>query len=190
MVAAGICGSDVGIYHGTNAAATYPRIIGHENVGIVEEIGEGVTRVKVGDRVIIVDNLPEADAVNGDVGMLESYQGDSVVIALDKGTDITLTRSDFPSIELGYALTVHKSQGSEYKRILLAVSPRLSASWAANFATRNLMYTAVTRAKDAVTLFGSQDALRVCLANEMAPRHTRLCEFIAEAMAEEDDGEE
>ena len=53
MVAAGICGSDVGIYHGTNAAATYPRIIGHENVGIVEEIGEGVTRVKVGDRVII-----------------------------------------------------------------------------------------------------------------------------------------
>ena len=53
MVTAGICGSDVGIYHGTNAAATYPRIIGHENVGIVEEIGEGVTRVKVGDRVII-----------------------------------------------------------------------------------------------------------------------------------------
>lgn len=53
MVAAGICGSDVGIYHGTNAAATYPRIIGHENVGIVEEIGEGVNRVKVGDRVII-----------------------------------------------------------------------------------------------------------------------------------------
>ena len=53
MVAAGICGSDVGIYHGTNAAATYPRIIGHENLGIVEEIGESVTRVKVGDRVII-----------------------------------------------------------------------------------------------------------------------------------------
>ena len=53
MVASGICGSDVGIYHGTNAAATYPRIIGHENVGIVEEVGEGETKVKVGDRVII-----------------------------------------------------------------------------------------------------------------------------------------
>ena len=36
MTAAGICGSDVGIYHGTNAAATYPRIIGHEMVGVVE----------------------------------------------------------------------------------------------------------------------------------------------------------
>lgn len=53
MTAAGICGSDVGIYHGTNAAATYPRIIGHEMVGRVEEIGEGVTNLKVGDRVII-----------------------------------------------------------------------------------------------------------------------------------------
>lgn len=53
MKAAGICGSDVGIYHGTNAAATYPRVIGHEIVGVVEEIGENVTKVKVGDRVII-----------------------------------------------------------------------------------------------------------------------------------------
>lgn len=53
MKAAGICGSDVGIYHGTNAAATYPRVIGHEMVGVVEEIGAGVTKVKVGDRVII-----------------------------------------------------------------------------------------------------------------------------------------
>lgn len=53
MTAAGICGSDMGIYHGTNAAATYPRIIGHEMVGKVSEIGENVKNLKVGDRVII-----------------------------------------------------------------------------------------------------------------------------------------
>lgn len=53
MTAAGICGSDVGIYHGTNAAATYPRIIGHEMVGRVAETGPSVTNVKVGDRVIV-----------------------------------------------------------------------------------------------------------------------------------------
>ncbi len=51
--AAGICGSDVGIYHGTNAAATYPRVIGHEMVGEVVEIGPTAKKVKVGDRVII-----------------------------------------------------------------------------------------------------------------------------------------
>lgn len=53
MTAAGICGSDVGIYHGTNAAATYPRIIGHEMVGRVAEVGENVSDLKVGDRVIV-----------------------------------------------------------------------------------------------------------------------------------------
>ena len=53
MTAAGICGSDVGIYHGTNAAATYPRVIGHEIVGIVAETGDGVADLKVGDRVIV-----------------------------------------------------------------------------------------------------------------------------------------
>lgn len=53
MTASGICGSDVGIYHGHNAAATYPRVIGHEIVGRVEEIGENVAGLKVGDRVII-----------------------------------------------------------------------------------------------------------------------------------------
>jgi L-gulonate 5-dehydrogenase len=53
MTAAGICGSDVGIYHGTNAAATYPRIIGHEIVGRVAEVGPNATKLKVGDRVIV-----------------------------------------------------------------------------------------------------------------------------------------
>ncbi len=52
MTAAGICGSDVGIYHGTNAAATYPRIIGHEMVGVVDRI-YGESFLKIGDRVII-----------------------------------------------------------------------------------------------------------------------------------------
>ncbi len=51
--AAGICGSDVGIYKGSNAAATYPRVIGHEIVGEVVETGDSAKKVKKGDRVII-----------------------------------------------------------------------------------------------------------------------------------------
>ena len=50
---AGICGSDVGIYRGTNAAATYPRVIGHEIVGVIAEVGPNVKDRKVGERVII-----------------------------------------------------------------------------------------------------------------------------------------
>ncbi|MBQ1312379.1 MAG: zinc-binding alcohol dehydrogenase family protein [Blautia sp.] len=51
--ASGMCGSDVGIYHGQNAAATYPRVIGHEIVGEVVEAGPSAKKVKPGDRVII-----------------------------------------------------------------------------------------------------------------------------------------
>jgi L-gulonate 5-dehydrogenase len=53
MKAAGICGSDVHIYHGTSPVATYPRVMGHEIVGIVAETGKDVTKVKPGDPVIV-----------------------------------------------------------------------------------------------------------------------------------------
>lgn len=53
ITSGGICGSDIGIWNGTNSLATYPRLIGHEFGGIVEEIGAGVTSVKVGDKVAV-----------------------------------------------------------------------------------------------------------------------------------------
>ncbi|SMP59049.1 alcohol dehydrogenase catalytic domain-containing protein [Anoxynatronum buryatiense] len=56
--AAGICGSDVHIYHGTSPVATYPRILGHEIVGVVKETGSKVDRVKVGDRIILDQVMP------------------------------------------------------------------------------------------------------------------------------------
>lgn len=53
ITAAGICGSDIHIFHGTHAYATYPRIIGHEGCGVVAEMGAGVTGLSVGDPVIV-----------------------------------------------------------------------------------------------------------------------------------------
>ena len=53
VISGGICGSDMGIFNGTNSLATYPRIIGHEFAGIVDEIGSDVTSVKVGDLVAV-----------------------------------------------------------------------------------------------------------------------------------------
>ncbi|PKM52672.1 MAG: alcohol dehydrogenase [Firmicutes bacterium HGW-Firmicutes-7] len=53
VMATGICGSDVHIYHGTSPVATYPRVIGHEVVGQIVEIGSAVSKLKIGDRVIM-----------------------------------------------------------------------------------------------------------------------------------------
>lgn len=53
MQSAGVCGSDFHIYHGTNPCSTYPRIPGHENAGIVAAVGDKVSKVKVGDHVIV-----------------------------------------------------------------------------------------------------------------------------------------
>lgn len=53
ITSGGICGSDIGIWNGTNSLATYPRVIGHEFGGIVTEVGSGVTKVKVGDKVAV-----------------------------------------------------------------------------------------------------------------------------------------
>ena len=61
---AGICGSDVGIFRGTNAAATYPRVIGHEIVGVIAEVGPNVKDRKVGERVII-DQVTSCELVSG-----------------------------------------------------------------------------------------------------------------------------
>lgn len=59
ITAAGICGSDIHIFHGTHAYATYPRIIGHEGCGIVEEVGSAVTDLK---RVILLSSSRLQDA--------------------------------------------------------------------------------------------------------------------------------
>lgn len=53
VTAAGICGSDLHIYDGSNAAATYPRVLGHEVVGVVEQVGSAVRSVRTGDRLIL-----------------------------------------------------------------------------------------------------------------------------------------
>lgn len=53
VTSGGICGSDMGIYNGTNSLATYPRLIGHEFGGIVSEVGSKVMKVKVGDKVAV-----------------------------------------------------------------------------------------------------------------------------------------
>lgn len=140
--------------------------------------------LKVGDRVLITQNMRDIGVVNGDTGFIVSaYSDGGVGIELDNGCAVSIPRDRVECVELGYALTIHKSQGSEYRRVLVASSPRMMQDWARTFAVRNLMYTAITRAKNGVLLFGSRPAFDACLANEMVPRRTRLCAYICELCA-------
>lgn len=131
-----------------------------------------------GDRVVVTHNLPDYAVVNGDTGELVQYMPDGeALVRLDDDRELLLSRSEAAdNLEMGYALTVHKSQGSEYRHVLFAVSGRMAALWARGFATRNLVYTAVTRSSSRVHLFGSRPAFERSLANTLPPRRTRLVE--------------
>ncbi|MDO4595469.1 MAG: AAA family ATPase [Coriobacteriaceae bacterium] len=131
-----------------------------------------------GDRVVVTHNLPDYAVVNGDTGELVRYMSDGeALVHLDDDRELLLSRSEAAdNLEMGYALTVHKSQGSEYRHVLFAVSGRMAAPWARGFATRNLVYTAVTRSSSRVHLFGSRPAFERSLANTLPPRRTRLVE--------------
>lgn len=131
-----------------------------------------------GDRVVVTHNLPDYAVVNGDTGELVQYMPDGeALVRLDDDRELLLSRSEAAdNLEMGYALTVHKSQGSEYRHVLFAVSGRMAAPWARGFATRNLVYTAVTRSSSRVHLFGSRPAFERSLANTLPPRRTRLVE--------------
>lgn len=74
-----------------------------------------------------------------------------------------------PEISLAYALTVHKSQGSQYDTIILPVSTAT-----AKMLYRNLLYTAISRARREVSLIGSQEAVNIAMQCVPAPRKTKL----------------
>ena len=60
---AGVCGTDLHIFEGTQPDFAYPRVIGHEMAGLIEAIGPGVTGLAVGQRVVVIDSLAGVDAL-------------------------------------------------------------------------------------------------------------------------------
>lgn len=89
---------------------------------------------------------------------------------------IDVTMGEFEHFELGYAMTVHKSQGCEYK-VVIYVSPN-SLSNMKGFAVRNLPYTGVTRAKERVVIIGSKDSLMNCIQNPLPPCNSDFTERV------------
>lgn len=128
-----------------------------------------------GDRVIIPKNDRDHDCSNGDVGILyitdisHKDHPEYHVQLSDGRCPQWDTRDGLYILKHAYALTVHKSQGSEYDRILFPVS-----SNAMNMMYRNLFYTAISRGKKQVVLYGSKTALSVAMQREADVRKTML----------------
>ena len=120
---------------------------------------------------------------NGDIGTIRRIREESstVQVEYDEHRLVEYTFSQLDEIELAYAITIHKSQGSEYPAVLL---PLLSGP--KMLMNRNLLYTAVTRARKCVTILGSQEVIDGMIENEnQYHRYTGLGRRILELESEE-----
>ena len=127
-------------------------------------------------------NIPIEKGVgvfNGDTGILKeiNFFAEQVTVEFDEGRKVTYSFSELDELELAYAITVHKSQGSEYPAIVLPLlsGPRMLFN-------RNILYTAVTRAKNCVAIVGSDMTVQQMIHNErQQQRYSSLDVRISEA---------
>ena len=104
---------------------------------------------------------------NGDIGRIESISPEEkeLTVCFDEERHVTYGSSDLADLELAYAVTIHKSQGSEYPAVIL---PLLGGP--APLMTRNILYTAVTRGQRLVMIIGSEAAIRRMIENHSEGR--------------------
>ena len=119
-----------------------------------------------------------AGVFNGDIGYIHKIipQTYEMIVWFEDGREVVYPRSELSQLSLAYAITIHKSQGSEFDAVVIPVTNGPSLIF-----TRNLIYTAVTRAKKLVVLVGSKSALKRMISNTyMAKRFTLLEKFLIE----------
>lgn len=128
-----------------------------------------------GDRVMQTKNNYKKGVFNGDIGTVTAADGDSIYVMFDDGeTAQHYDDEELGELDLAYATTIHKSQGSEYDIVVIVLMTS-----AGIMLQRNLLYTAVTRAKSVCLIVGQKDAIYKCIAEwRMTPRITRLKERI------------
>ena len=108
------------------------------------------------------DGVCGSGVFNGDIGYIEHIDTENRTVSLlfDDGRRCECDLGAFEDLEHAYAVTVHKSQGSEYKAVIVPL-----LDFPHSLMTRNLLYTAVTRAKELVILVGRQHILSQMVAN-------------------------
>jgi exodeoxyribonuclease V alpha subunit len=137
-------------------------------------LGERVFRV--GDRIMQVRNNYEKGIFNGDIGIISAIdlENQAVEISIDENR-IPYDYAELDELELAYAISIHKSQGSEFPVVVI---PLLTQHYM--MLQRNLLYTAITRARQKVVLVGSKKAIAMAVKNDKtAQRNTRLAEMLA-----------
>lgn len=150
------------------------------------------TEFRAGDKVMQVKNnydiLYEKDdgtqnsgVFNGDIGVIEEIDRGSRTLFIrfeDRLAEYSFELLE--QLELAYAITVHKSQGSEFEAVVLPL-----AAYRSKMHYRNLLYTAVTRAKKLLILVGAAGTVRYMVENNLkTERYTGLCEFIRQGVPE------
>lgn len=136
----------------------------------------GQRRFRTGDKVMQIKNCEEIN--NGDVGYIQSISGtqsESVIrIDFGDGRVVDYENSELDMLDLGYACTVHKSQGSEYKSVIINLQCAHSV-----MLVRPLIYTAITRAKEKVLIVGERRALCTAIRRtDTEQRGTKLAQRI------------
>lgn len=150
------------------------------NNGTKKEVRWNDTLYRIGDKVLQLVNAPEDNVFNGDMGQIVgiTYAKDSedkvdeLTIQFDT-TEVTYKRNEWHKITLSYCCSIHKSQGSEFKMVILPMVHQFR-----RMLQRNLLYTAVTRSKEMLILLGEPQAYLECVRNESASRLTTLKERI------------
>ena len=145
---------------------------------------------RVGDRIIQTvnnykieyvdeDGQRGAGVFNGECGNIVGLEDEHYILRFDDGRIAEYSAEDAQELDLAYALTIHKSQGSEYKSVILGCS---TAHY--YMLNRSLLYTAITRAKNHVVMIGDKLALnRAVTNNEEKHRNTYLTQRIRENAA-------
>ncbi len=161
------------------------------------ELESDFTKFHVGDKVMqIVNNYEQtfvkyedngmvqegSGVFNGDIGYITRIEPDSheVTVRFDDGKISKYAKTELHQLTLAYAITIHKSQGSEFDCVVIPLVPG-----APIIVTRNLLYTAITRAKKAVVLVGSKQILaRMIHNNYTAKRYTLLKDYLIEEFSD------
>ena len=140
----------------------------------------GGIQYRCGDKVMQIRNNYEKEVFNGDIGLIDSVDPSAreLTVRFDART-VLYDVSELDELILAYAVTVHKSQGSEYP---IVVMPVMMSHYI--MLQRNLIYTGITRAKKLLVLVGTKKALGLAVRNStVAKRNTRLSERLQSAFS-------